>query len=50
MLITYCIMILFLHQPNDLGTIFTNEESEDIAVKNYVLFHPAGKRWSLDLS
>lgn len=43
MQITYCIMILFLHQPNEVGTIFTNEESEDIAVKNYVPFHPAGE-------
>lgn len=50
MLITYYIMILFLHQPNDKGTVFPNEESEDTAVTNYVPFHPAGGWWSWDLS
>lgn len=36
-------MILLLHQQNDIGITLTNEESEDIVVKNYVQVHPAGE-------
>lgn len=37
------IVILLLFQLNDVGTVFTNEESEDTVVKKHVQGHPVVK-------